>query len=88
MLEMLPALVAGLSTCVTLLVERVAAGARAAQYRVERDAAQLQADRMRLGLLHMARDVARLRAEASSCRCEELVRLADEIDAEIDSAMR
>lgn len=86
--EMLPALVACISTCVMLVIERVAAGSRAAQYRVERDTAQATVDRLRVELLHLARDVARLRAEACRCHCEELVRLADEVDAQIDAALQ
>ncbi len=70
-----------------LVVERVTAGARAVQYRVERDSAQVQADRMRLELVHLARDIARMREAACRCHADDIVRLADAADQRIDGAL-
>ncbi len=70
-----------------LVVERVSAGARAVQYRVERDSAQTQADRMRLELVHLARDIARMREAACRCHADDIVRMADAADQRIDGAL-
>ena len=87
MADSLPLLSAALAAVILLTVERVAAGARAAQYRVERDAAQLQADSLRAELVHLARDLARIRAAGCRCHADDIVALADACDRRIDAAM-
>lgn len=86
--DTLAAIAVGYGAVVALLVvERVSAGARAVQYRVERDSAQTQADRMRLELVHLARDIARMREAACRCHADDIVRLADAADKRIDGAL-
>ena len=86
--ELLAILVPAVGVLVVLVIERVSAGARAAQYRVERDAAQVQADRLRCELVHLARDVASIRASACRCHADDIVAIADSCDRRIDDAMR
>lgn len=80
-------LASALAVVTLLAIERIAAGARAAQYRVERDAAQLQADRLRCELVHLARDLAAIRAAGCRCHADDIVALADACDRRIDAAM-
>jgi hypothetical protein len=85
--ELLAILVPAIGVLVVLVIERVSAGARAAQYRVERDAAQVQADRLRCELVHLARDLATIRASACRCHADDVVVLVDACDRRIDAAM-
>lgn len=87
-MDLIAAIAVGYVAVVTLLVvERVSAGARAVQYRVERDSAQAHADRMRLELVHLARDIARMREAACRCHADDIVRMADAADQRIDGAL-
>lgn len=85
--ELVPLLASALAVVLLLTIERISAGARAAQYRVERDAAQLQADRLRCELVHLARDLATIRAAGCRCDAGDIVALADACDRRIDAAM-
>lgn len=85
--EVVPLLASALAVVALLVIERIGAGARAAQYRVERDALQLQADRLRAELVHLARDLATIRAAGCRCHADDIVALADACDRRIDAAM-
>lgn len=85
--ELLPLVASALAVVSLLTIERIAAGARAAQYRVERDALQLQADGLRAELVHLARDLATIRAAGCRCHADDIVALADACDRRIDAAM-